>query len=261
MKKLFKNKKQNDTFQTNVFNVENQYIQHGNDNTQVIGDSSEIHIKPEPEKKWVIIIERILAAAAAIATIISLVLVVLGNNRTITSISINQLALEMKVGETAQLIVKAICSDNSETDNILWISSNPSVVEVDQDGRLIAVAAGEVIITAQAIVDKDTKNVSCSVKVLAPPSGYSISLSAYNVWLFEKFNVIVTPYGEDITEIWLYAKAPSGNVDDFQLDSSGRGTYRIETEKGLWEIYAVIKNKAGVYEPSKPEDVVYIEVK
>lgn len=261
-KNSLERKKQNNTLQTNIFNVTNQYIQQGQGNVQKIKNLPD---KREEEnyakKKWVKTLERILGGAAAIATIISLVFVIAGKERTITSISINSTALEMKVGEATQLIVKAICSDNSEVDDVFWSTSNPLVVDVDQNGRLVAIEAGEAVISAQATVDKDVKNVSCSVKVSAPPSGYSISVGASSVCLFESFNVVVVPYGKDITEIWVCAKAPSGKVEKRLLDNYGKGRYLIDTERGVWEIYAIVKNASGEYVASKPEDVVYLEVK
>lgn len=69
------------------------------------------------------------------------------------------------------------------------------------------------------------------------------------------------PYGDDITEIWLIAKAPSGEEQlPLLMDISGKGVYQIYKETGIWEISAIIKNRAGEYVASKPEDTVYIEV-
>ena len=79
--------------------------------------------------------------------------------------------------------------------------------------------------------------------------------------MFESFKVVVVPYGKDVTEIWVCAKAPSGKVEKHLLDNNGKGRYLIDTERGVWEIYAVVKNVSGEYVASKPGDVVYLEVK
>lgn len=283
-KKISKKKKQKVyTRGKNVVNGGDDIKQQGNENNKS-ADSAGGKNEGEntsPKSRFWIYFERVVGVVAGIATILGFIYTSSDKKgielditptmtptatatpvpeRNITNISINSTKLELQTGETAQLVVNAICSDNSLVDNILWVSDDPAVVEVDQNGSIVARSEGTVNVTAQALVDNDSKSISCLIDVIGPPTGYSISLGAYNVEFNENFRVEITPYGKNIREIWIHAKAPSGHVDDLKMDRTGIDYFRIDTEKGRWEIYATIVNGAGTYEASKPEDIVYLEV-
>ena len=66
------------------------------------------------------------------------------------------------------------------------------------------------------------------------------------------------PYEDDITEIRIFAQSPSGHVDSYLLSEDGR--YYIDTELGVWTIYASVTNAAGTYEAQRAEDYVTIEI-
>ena len=87
---------------------------------------------------------------------------------------------------------------------------------------------------------------------------YSISLSTYKTTLESPFYIYITPYDDDITSIKVYAKSPSGNIYTYFLSDTGR--YLIDTEVGIWTIYASVENQAGIYEASRPDDFVTIEI-
>lgn len=62
----------------------------------------------------------------------------------------------LKVGMTKQLTVKAYFNKGFDTDdykNVIWTSSNPSIVKVDVNGLLTAVGHGKVWITATDVTN------------------------------------------------------------------------------------------------------------
>ncbi len=235
----------------------------GGNNTFNVNNSKEkdeLTDLPEKEKRKTSKWGYYLGIGASLATIIGLIITIV-NMKTITSMELNITESKMIAGEKIQLVANALCSNGSSVDQIKWISSDSSVVQVNENGEIVALQPGEAVVTAAAKVWNDSKSISCQIKVLAPPSGYSIALGAYEVYLYEKFEVTVLPYGDDITEIWLTVKAPSGEEQPpLLMDISGKGVYQIYKETGTWEISAIIKNRAGEYVASIPEDIVYIKV-
>lgn len=176
---------------------------------------------------------------------------------TVSSVTLNKRSLKMKVGTSEQLKATVLYSNNSSDESVLWVSSDEKIATVDKNGVVIAHAAGTVEIIAQATRGNSSKEARCTIVVNNPPSGYDISLSTDVAFLYENFYVYVEPYNEDV-EITLYAKAPSGAIDELKYTEEKK--YYIETEVGVWTIYADVKNDAGVYEASKPEDFVTIEI-
>lgn len=176
---------------------------------------------------------------------------------TVSSVVLNKSQIDLCVGDSCTLIATVLYSDNSQNNQVTWISSDETVVKVE-DGQISALSPGTAKITAQASINNSAKDASCTVSVAAPPSGYSISLSTYKTTLGSPFYIYITPYDDNITNINVYAKSPSGNIDTYALSDTGR--YLIDTEVGVWTIYASVENQAGTYEASSPHDFVTIEI-
>ena len=64
----------------------------------------------------------------------------------VTSISINEQSVNLKQGETFQLIA-TVQPDNATNKKVIWSSSNEAVASVNQDGLVTANSAGEANIT------------------------------------------------------------------------------------------------------------------
>ena len=96
----------------------------------------------------------------------------------------------------------------------------------------------------------------CIITVVNPLNGYSISVQRTAV---ENYAYIyVQPEDDDVSQIIIYAKAPSGVV---HTPNVGRNNlYHFYTETGTWTVYAALKSQRGTYEASKPEDFVAIEI-
>ncbi len=175
---------------------------------------------------------------------------------TITQVMLSDYSLSMNTGDVGALSATVLYSDNTEGSEVLWVSSNKAVVSVDENGQLTAVSAGSATITAQAANRKSTQSAECIVTVMEPLKGYSISVrrTAVENYVY----IYVRPEDDDVSQIILYAQAPSGEVYTPPIDEND--LYRFYTETGIWTIYATLKSQRGTYEASKPEDFVTIEV-
>jgi len=88
------------------------------------------------------------------------------NPRLVSSITLNETTKTLNVGET--LTLSATVAPNDATNkNVTWSSSDSSVAEVAQDGKVTAKGAGTATITATA-ADGSGKTGTCSVTVNAP---------------------------------------------------------------------------------------------
>lgn len=181
---------------------------------------------------------------------------------TVHKISISQTTLELTVDDTRSLQATVQYTDGAISNSATWISSNPSVAQVDSNGNVTALSAGTTIITAQASKNNVTKDATCEVTVIIPPiapTGYSIQLSTDHAIMGEKFRVYVTPNEDDVNDIEIYSQAPSGKIYQFTLREDSE--YIIDTEAGTWLIYASVTNAVGTYMAQNPEDYVQLEIR
>lgn len=95
---------------------------------------------------------------------------------TITQVMLSDYSLSMNTGDVGSLSATVIYSDNIESRDILLVSSNKAVVQVDENGQLTTVSAGSATITAQTANRKSTLSAECTVTVMDPLKGYSISV-------------------------------------------------------------------------------------
>ena len=72
-------------------------------------------------------------------------------------------ALELKRGETYQITAKTTPAPGATDETIVWTTSDPAVVAVDQNGKITAIAKGDATITATTV--QGSRADSCLVKV------------------------------------------------------------------------------------------------
>jgi len=73
-------------------------------------------------------------------------------------------ALTIKTGEIKQ-ITSAIAPTDADNKGLVWNTTNPYIVEVDQQGNIFAVGEGEAIITAKSLDGSDVISNECVVTV------------------------------------------------------------------------------------------------
>lgn len=174
----------------------------------------------------------------------------------VTQVVLNNNTLKMNVANTQALIATVLYSDNSIDNNVLWSSSNEAVATVDSNGIVTALSEGTTTIIAQASRNNTVQISECIITVKSPPRGYSISSRPSTIKSY--YYIYVRPYDEDVTQIKLYAKSPSGEIFNPPIDEND--LYHFYSECGTWTIYASLENEGGIYEANKPEDFLSLEI-
>ena len=122
----------------------------------------------------------------------------------ITAISLNKISTTMSKGQTEML--QATLTPSNATNDIVWSSSNSSVVSVDSTGKLTANAIGSAVVTAMSNSNNSVK-ATCTVNVISPisvsVSKVSTTLNSINV----KINSVTT-VGK-LSYIYVYYKKSS----------------------------------------------------
>lgn len=65
----------------------------------------------------------------------------------------------LELGQVKQLSVSVIHADNTQTQEIIWLSSDPKIVSVSQTGQVTRHQAGDVVIYAKALLDPTKQQV------------------------------------------------------------------------------------------------------
>ena len=100
----------------------------------------------------------------------------------ITGITINKESLTLKEEETDNLIVKVLPEDATEDKTVTFTSSNPSIVKVENSGKVTAYKEGTATITAK--VGEFTK--TCTVTVL---SKYNDTIPITGITIDDDFTI------------------------------------------------------------------------
>lgn len=149
----------------------------------------------------------------------------------VTSVTLDKESLNLEKGDNAQLT--ATVNPKDATDKtVTWSSSNPTVVSVDQSGRLSALAGGEAVITAQAGDCKAT----CPVSVTVPVS--SIALNQNSLVMAPDETATLTAFlsPEDVTAVTIAWSSSDKNI--VTVDNEGN-------VKAVNSGHAVITAQAG----------------
>ena len=85
----------------------------------------------------------------------------------VTSLTLDKTDVSMKIGETYTL-TPTILPENADNKNVNWISSNPGVATIDDEGKITAIMPGTTTITAASDYDEE-KTATCTVTVSAIP--------------------------------------------------------------------------------------------
>ena len=149
----------------------------------------------------------------------------------VQSVTLDKTTLELDEGETVTLHA-TVLPENAADKTVTWTSSNPSVVTVDQSGKVTALYGGTAIISAKA----GDRTATCTVTVRTPVE--SVTLNTNILELKEgdtaTLHATVSPWNAtDQTVTWT-----SSNPSVASVDQNGKVT-------ALQEGTAVITAKAG----------------
>ena len=135
----------------------------------------------------------------------------------VSAITFDKTSIKLKVTETVKVIA-TIVPEDATNKNINWTSSNNSVVSVDADGVVTAIAVGEAVITATA-TDGSGVKATCSVSVIATPAE-GVTIETPNKTTFKagesiKLNATVLPETTtDKTITWTSSNLAVATVDE-----------------------------------------------
>ena len=86
-------------------------------------------------------------------------------SRAVTGITLSPSSMNVTVGYT-QTFAPSISPSNATNKNLIWGSSNPLVVTVDENGHITAIASGTATVTVTT--EDGGKQASCTITVTAP---------------------------------------------------------------------------------------------
>ncbi|MDR2684138.1 MAG: Ig-like domain-containing protein [Prevotellaceae bacterium] len=151
-------------------------------------------------------------------------------DKEVTGIELNKTTLTMQVGEQ-QLLVAKVSPKNAD-QSVVWTSSNINIVSVD-NGKLTALAAGSVAITAQA----GSKTATCEVVVQGgtPIEVESIALNktslTLNIDAEETLVATVVPSSAAVT--WTSSDSNKATVSsDGKVTAVAEGSATITAQAG-----------------------------
>jgi len=100
-----------------------------------------------------------------------------GNVIPISSFNLNKSTDKLRVGETDALTV-AVLPENASNKNIVWSSSDNSILSVDRTGKVTAVSVGTAVVTA--VSQDGSKSTSCTFTVVAKETVFTVDEVAEN---------------------------------------------------------------------------------
>lgn len=152
----------------------------------------------------------------------------------VTSISINEQSVNLKQGETFQLIA-TVQPDNATNKKVIWSSSNETVASVNQDGLVTANSAGEANITV--ITEDGGFSTNAIVTVTKKQDDYTSLI--IGKWKMTSGNAIAThvTYKNDGT----FEYTGSGTykeVGKYKID--GKKLYEMFSDEDEWIISDIL---------------------
>ena len=148
----------------------------------------------------------------------------------VSSIELSQLSVTIEKGKSIRLV--ANIKPNDATDKKLnWETSNPDIVEIDDNGNITAINGGNATITVKSADGKISA--SCLVTVVVPVQ--SVSITQKEIILIKGqtavLNVEVSPLDATIKDVlWTTSNNDIVSVDNGEIRALGVGTATITAE-------------------------------
>ena len=148
----------------------------------------------------------------------------------VTAVILNKTSLSLAKGSSETLT--ATVSPRDATDNtVKWSSDNPSVATVDQNGQVIAVNAGNAVITASA----GDVSATCEVSVFIPVTSITLSSTDLTLLVGETAVLEATVLPEDATAknvTWWSSYPDVATVEGGMITALGFGQADIVAQVG-----------------------------
>lgn len=175
----------------------------------------------------------------------------------VRDITLSEDNVSLTVGNSFR-ITATISPDNADNNNLLWESSNPSIVSVDQAGYVSALKEGEAIITVSC-ADGPKVSSECYVKVIIPVSEIILNQSIIDILIGNKANLqvnIIPNNASNKTLSWESLDSSIASVEDGEVtaNSIGTTTVIVRSNDGFG---AFSECKINVVDDSGIEDIVF----
>ena len=151
------------------------------------------------------------------------------------SITIDKYKVELYEGESVTL--KADVSPAGSRQDVIWSSSDESVVAVSADGLVMAKRAGMAIISAEA-TDNPAVKAQCSVTVKRHVTGVSLSETSVSMFVGKTYSLTATVVPSDATDrsvTWTSSNSSIATVNStgqITALSKGMATITVTTKDG-----------------------------
>ena len=166
----------------------------------------------------------------------------------VTSISLSQQSIQLKVGEIK--ILTATVKPSDATDKtVTWTTSDASIATV-KDGVITAVGSGSAIITATA----GDKSATCTVSVLVPVTSVSLDKSEVTLSVGGSVTLVATvhPANASNKELnWMCSDISIATVDKGTVKAvkAGKCTITVVTVDGEFKATCTIIVKGDGLDP------------
>ena len=147
----------------------------------------------------------------------------------VTSITLDKTSLSLALGETAQLTA-TVKPDDATDKNVTWTSSDESVAKVD-NGRVTAVKAGKVTITAKC----GGETAECAVMVTVPTGSVTLDKTSLELAVGETAQLTATVKPDDATDknvTWTSSDESVAKVDNGRVTAVKAGKATITAKCG-----------------------------
>ena len=150
------------------------------------------------------------------------------NNIPVTTLTLNKTSLNLETGGTDKLI--ATVNSDATNKNVTWESSNPKLVTVDANGRVLAYGAGTAVITVTSASNPSIQS-TCTVTVIVPVGNIQINEGNLNLQVGDtkKLSITISPETATNKEItWTSSNTKVAAIDaDGNIKAISEGTTTI----------------------------------
>ena len=155
---------------------------------------------------------------------------------SVDSVSLNKTSLTLAKGSSEKLAA-TIAPEDATDQSVVWESSNPDAVTVDENGTVSAAEGGSAVITV--ITNDGAKKATCTVTVTVPVSSVNLNKTSLSLMKGDTETLSATVLPEDATNkkvTWSSSNPNVAAVDSngtVKAVGGGSAIITVTTEDGL----------------------------
>ncbi len=198
----------------------------------------------------------------SVDTITTFEVAVYSRNR-VTDIGLNEISLNLGIGDTKQLLAKCYPEDADNIDTIVWASENPSIVSVSDSGLIKAHKRGvcRVYCQVEKVRGYCKVNVKPYLEKLALPEEFIEPILRMKVGTIHKLNCITSPIDAIDGELTYasdnYLVANVNQDGEIKAVQNGRATITIVNSTQKYGL----KLRVVVFDPKQEDKPFWKKIK